>query len=206
MVECKHEWVKHIELIDFPSSETHFCAKCGIDKETWLEQQIQQAQATIKDLEEILEEKEGHFALCRETNKRMYQQIKEKDATIAAIREGLELSHELFRLGEMLGYNSSIPDEMTDELSRAYEILEIVDKALSDTAGAELLEKIDRLEMENKALRCCGNCQHSEYGYEGPECTLYHVAKGDCDDNDLKHWQIAERLVNKGEHQTKTNR
>jgi len=47
MAECEHLWKKYLGFADRPAPERQYCTKCGIDKETWLEQQIQQQQATI---------------------------------------------------------------------------------------------------------------------------------------------------------------
>jgi len=77
------------------------------------------------------------------------------------------------------------------------EVVPAIDNALSTTAGEKLLEKIERLERENKTMRNCANCNHSEFGYEGPECKLDCRRSYECEDNDLKYWQIAERLVGK---------
>ncbi|MBP2652610.1 MAG: hypothetical protein H6Q73_179 [Firmicutes bacterium] len=60
----------------------------------------------------------------------------------------------------------------------------------STTAGADLLAKIEQLERENKALRCCGNCQHCKWVYGKARCNE------NCD-VDRSGWQLAERLVSK---------
>jgi len=62
-------------------------------------------------------------------------------------------------------------------------------QALSDRAGMELLEKIEQLERENKALRCCANCKEIVW-----KCKKII----ECTDN-YRGWVIAERLVSKGD-------
>jgi len=118
--------------------------------------------------------------------------------TIAALRLALD---KLARLGNEPNYGNSIGNE-------------IAQQALSDTTGAELLDKIEtteialknrnriieelqkesvRLEQENQALRCCGNCRYQSHK-PPKECI-------DCGgiDNEYAGWQLAERLVSKSE-------
>ncbi|MBP2638803.1 MAG: hypothetical protein H6Q72_4710 [Firmicutes bacterium] len=70
-------------------------------------------------------------------------------------------------------------------------------QALSDTAGAELLEKIGQLERKNKALRCCENCEYVRWLWGERECALDGKDAVECENNNHNHWVIAERLVSK---------
>ncbi|MBP2663781.1 MAG: hypothetical protein H6Q71_1729 [Firmicutes bacterium] len=107
MGECKHLWKKYLGFADRPATERQYCAKCGMDKETWLEQNLQQAEKTIADM----------------------------------------------------------------------------------LMSTKPLEEYERLQRDNKALRCCGNCIN-----EFKRCDA-----GECFKNGYSHWVIDGKLVNKGE-------
>jgi len=94
--------------------------------------------------------------------------VKRQQATIAAMRLAYE-----------------------DIKANDYLTPEAADVFRATTAGAELLDKIKRLERENKAMRCCGNCEHD--GSDG--CIEDYVF---CD-KDLSGWELDEWLVKKDE-------
>jgi len=129
------------------------------------------------------------------------KQIQQQEATIAAMRGAIHDLQKYIEFDPNSIFGISIKPDGVNLNSRAAlaanSLINLYKTIESDTAGAELLEKIDRLERENKAMRNCANCNHSEFGYEGPECKLDCRRSYECEDNDLKHWQIAERLVSK---------
>jgi len=121
---------------------------------------------------------------------KVMSELQQAQATIAALRGALE---EIRNMDEI---------ELMDESHM------VADKALSTTAGAELLEKIGQLERENKALRCCDNCEHMIWQHDDRGCKLtpqdeygyydYNFDCTPCDDSaSFKDWQLAERLVSK---------
>jgi len=64
--------------------------------------------------------------------------------------------------------------------------LQQAEKTIADMLmSTKPLEEYERIQRENKALRCCGNCKYEQW-----ECD-----KKECRDNDFKFWVIAERLV-----------
>jgi len=99
---------------------------------------------------------------------KVISELQQAQATIAAMRETLGKTLYLVIYG-----------------TRDRGVEDAAGKALSTTAGTELFKKIDKLERENKALRCCGNCGN---------ITCIQPKSHVCDD-----WQLAERLVSKGE-------
>jgi len=139
MGECKHEWYEGI-YYNLPKH----CSKCQESYEVYLEEQIQQAQATI-----------------------------------AAMREGLTMmrKHVL-----MYGKQKSDTGMIYDTCRQLLE---------STTAGAELLEKMERLEQDNMSLRCCGNCKEKSNGQWCSNSLRHECLKN----NNHSHWVIAERLV-----------
>jgi len=213
MAKCKHGW----------TPEGAICRDC---READLRQQLQQAQAELNDAQAWLydaEMRNQHIYSCMDNLEGKYKQaqatiaalqkkhseqetlvaiikkagndaidsgldsfakLEQQEATIAAMRLALE---EYFRWRNACRTSAThneliIHIEKVDRLSS---------KALSTTtAGAELLAKSEQLERENKALRCCGNCDRNICRRE-----TYR----ECVDNDLSHWQIARRLVSKGE-------
>jgi len=146
-------------------------------------QQLQQERERAEYAEAVLHS-DARLVKIRE----LENTVKQAQATIAAMRVGLTMmrKHVL-----MYGKQKSDTGMIYDTCRQLLE---------STTAGAELLEKIERLERENKALRCCGNC---EYGDFCGDMSCYrdnaYKDKEECLENDFDNWQIAEGLVSKGE-------
>jgi len=139
-------------------------------------------------------------AICRDCKEAdLRQQLQQAQVTIAAMRVALEEIHRKHL-------------DKANYCSIAGSTQHICETALSpkSTAGAELLEKIEQLERDNKALRCCDNCEHMIWQQDDRGCKLtpqdeygyydYNFDCTPCDDSaSFKDWQLAERLVSKGE-------
>ncbi|MBP2653330.1 MAG: hypothetical protein H6Q73_899 [Firmicutes bacterium] len=115
-------------------------------------------------------------------------QLKKAQADNAAIRGALGRAQSIMafhaaRCPLNIPNNYNGTEEHLAEYRAVYRNL-IPDILQSDTAGADLLAKIDRLERENKALRCCGNCGN---------ITCIKPKDYVCDS-----WEMAESLVSKG--------
>jgi len=98
------------------------------------------------------------------------KQNKQYEATIAAMRQALE---------EIQEVNSNWHGGLSDS------IREITNKALSNTAGQEILTKVKLLDKQVKNMQCCENCQ--KYGTLSEDCDECFVGNS--------QWVIAERLV-----------
>jgi len=150
-----------------------------------LEEKYRQAQASIAAMQKKHSEQETLVAIIKKAGNDAIDsgldslaKLEQQQATIATMRLALEkIQKETF-----LSSCTEWKDGWNSGIIRAQLLVE---QALQDTAGAELLEKIDKLERENKAMRNCANCNNNRV-----KCMK-------CDD--LNKWQIAERLVSKGE-------
>jgi len=102
---------------------------------------------------------------CREADLR--QQLQQAQATIAAMRGAIQNLQKYVEFNSYSFVGISIKPDGVNYNSRsalaAKSLLNLYKTIESDTAGAELLKKIVRLEQENQALRCCGNCQYGNW-------------------------------------------
>jgi len=179
MPECEH-----VNTMAVYEKNTVMCCDCGMDIVDDLRQQLQQAQIELNDAQAWLydaEMRNQHIYSCMDNLEGKYRKAQ---ATIAAMRGALETTRNvLYDLSPVGKVDMNVVAPIIKAIKQA-------DKALSTTAGAELLEKIGQLERENKTMRSCDNCKEIVW-----KCKKII----ECTDNDRKHWQLAERLVSKGE-------
>lgn len=176
------------------ATQSHRVAKAilnTITENATLRQQLQQVQDIVKDLANDAVKVDWSEVYKVQIDD-LKQQLQQAQADNAAMRNRVKQAFYITT------HNSKLSMKKTTEVhSWLREALE------STTAGGELLAKMEQQDQTILAMRNCRNCEHSAFDsyYNELICSLVNVVGYKpfkknlvCLRNELKDWQLAERL------------